>query len=32
MSDSDDSLTEPDWTEPEWSVPDAGPAPWRAAP
>ena len=31
MSDSDDSLTQPDWTEPEWSVPDASPAPWRAA-
>lgn len=29
MSDSDDSLIEPDWTEPEFSVPDA-PAPWRA--
>ena len=28
MSDSDDSLTEPDWTEPEWAVPDAAPA-WR---
>ncbi len=24
MSDSDDSLTEPDWTEPEWTVPDGG--------
>jgi hypothetical protein len=30
MSDSDDSLLEPDWTEPEWAVPDAAPAPWRA--
>ncbi len=30
MSDSDDSLTEPDWTEPEWTVPDDAPAPWRA--
>ena len=30
MSDSDDSLTEPDWTEPEFAVPDAAPARWRA--
>ena len=30
MSDSDGSLTEPDWTEPEWTVPDDLPAPRRA--
>ncbi len=30
MSDSDDSLIEPDWTEPEWTVPDDAPTPWRA--
>jgi hypothetical protein len=30
MSDSDDSLTEPDWTEPEITVPDSSPPPWRA--
>ncbi len=29
MSDSDDSLTEPDWTEPEWTVPDGGRSPGR---
>jgi len=30
MSDSDGSLTEPDWTEPEITVPDSAPPPWRA--
>ena len=30
MSDSDDSLTEPDWTDPEWTVPDGGRPPVRA--
>ena len=29
MSDSDDSLTEPDWTEPEWAEPDGGRSPGR---